>query len=325
LFSQILPVLKGLASYIPFLHEIRSRQRMRAAATADYCYEVWLKHLCLLTKNGMDHIPESVVELGPGNSLGIGICALLSGSQNYYALDVVDFSASEDNRDLLRELVVAFKERRPKPGTGWPNYDDCLNEDLFPDQILTDGLLEKTLAEDRVEAIDQAISNSRSDDGKITISYIVPWEDESVLPPESANLVLSQSVMEHVNDIENAYHICANWLKPGGWLSHQMDFRSHGLTPEWNGHWAFSDFWWKVVIGRKPFLINRRPFSQHLSLLQKTNLKIVSAQQKHRQDGLKVKSLASPWSELTNDDVTCSGALIQAQKPIFQLPDEKEK
>jgi hypothetical protein len=83
---RLTPVIKGAATYIPGLDKVASKWRKRGTGgtdTAAYCYEVWLKHLTLLWANGMRTIPDTVAELGPGDSLGTGLAALLSGANHY--------------------------------------------------------------------------------------------------------------------------------------------------------------------------------------------------------------------------------------------------
>jgi len=61
------------------------------------CYEVWLKHPTLLWENQLQAIPNTVAELGPGDSLGVGLAALLSGASKFYVLDVVLFANQTRN------------------------------------------------------------------------------------------------------------------------------------------------------------------------------------------------------------------------------------
>jgi hypothetical protein len=55
------------------------------------------------------------------------------------------------------------------------------------------------------------------------------------------DLIVSQAVLEHVDDLENTYDAFAQWLRPGGRMSHEIDFHSRGLTMPWNGHWDDRD------------------------------------------------------------------------------------
>ncbi|MDE2150076.1 MAG: hypothetical protein KGJ55_09670 [Gammaproteobacteria bacterium] len=89
------PVFKGIATYIPGLYAAIQRRKPVRSGNAKYYYEQWLKHLTLMWENGMRRIPPTLVEFGPGQPLGLGIAALLSGVQHYYALDVVLFEAPE--------------------------------------------------------------------------------------------------------------------------------------------------------------------------------------------------------------------------------------
>ena len=78
---RLTPVIRGAAAYIPGLYKAVSNWRKVGTGgtdTAAYCYDVWLKHLTLLWANGLRTIPDTVAELGPGDSLGTGLAALLT-------------------------------------------------------------------------------------------------------------------------------------------------------------------------------------------------------------------------------------------------------
>ena len=81
--------------------------------------------------------------------------------------------------------------------------------------------------------------------------------DPAVIRPGSVDLLLSQAVMEHVDDLPGTHRAVHDWLKLGGYMSHTIDYRPHGTASGWNGHWAHSDFSWKLVRGRLPYLLNR--------------------------------------------------------------------
>jgi hypothetical protein len=123
------PVARGITTMIPGIYRIAARRRGGGTGSADYCYAVWLKHLTLLWQRGLRTMPASVAEIGPGNSLGVGLAALLSGSARFYALDVVAYSSTDRNLRMLDRLVERFRNRAPKafphqPALGvWPNPD----------------------------------------------------------------------------------------------------------------------------------------------------------------------------------------------------------
>ena len=95
-------------------------------------------------------------------------------------------------------------------------------------------------------------------------------------------------------------------------MSHQIDFKCHRKADTWNGHWTYSDFAWKVVVGRRTYLLNRAPHSQHVALLQRTGFEIVSDTKTRSESILRRSQLADRFRDLSDDDLTTSGAYIVA-------------
>src|SRR5439155_15929655 len=80
-----------------------------------YCYSVWLRHLLTLNSYGFRIAGAQVGELGPGDSVGIGLAALLSGAARYVGLDIVPFSVKADLTTIFEQLVEMFLRREPIP------------------------------------------------------------------------------------------------------------------------------------------------------------------------------------------------------------------
>ena len=171
-------------------------------------------------------------------------------------------------------------------------------------------MLAATLAEPRIEEIRRALTAPDGRAGSITIEYTVPWNDPSVIRRGEVDLIVSHAVLEHVDDLEDTYDAFAQWLRPGGRMSHQIDFRSHGLTKPWNGHWEYPDLVWKVIVGNKPYLINRQPCSRHVSLMTERGFEI-TRELRQRMQGIPREKLASRWQDMTDDDLVTATALIQ--------------
>ena len=130
---RLTPVIRGAATYIPGLYKTVSNWRKVGTGGTDiaaYCYEVWLKHLTLLWANGLRTIPDTVAELGPGDSVGTGLAALLSGANHYYALDTVQYANTPRNLMIFDQLVSLFQRRAGRPSKGWPDYDQHLDSNL---------------------------------------------------------------------------------------------------------------------------------------------------------------------------------------------------
>ena len=306
------PVVKGALTFIPGMTSILP-ERGGQTNSARYCYGVWLKHLVMLRESGMREIPKTLAELGPGNSLGTGLAAMLCGVDHYYALDVVPHSSIEINLRIFDELVELFQKRATRPVRGWPDYDPYLDARLFPSHILTDDLLERTLAPARLARIRNAIVQGQASGPEVTIQYMAPWADERVIRPESVDLIFSHVVLTEVADPAAAYRALHTWLRPGGYMSHQIGFSFHYFTGQWNGYWSCPEPVFKVLKGRRPFVINRLPCSVHLDLMQKQGFNFV-CKLKRYEDGIRRSQLAARWRALSDDDLNCSGLFVQAVK-----------
>ena len=314
---QVSTIVKGALTFIPGITRALPRIGLGTGGTnsASYCYGVWLKHLVMLHESGMRHMPDTVAELGPGDSCGIGLAAMLTGVNHYYALDVVRHGNNDADVAIFDELLRLFQTRAARPTKGWPDYDEFLDDGLFPSHILTDDLLVASLAPHRIAGIRSALTNPEHARQDISIKYMVPWFDDKVIDKGSVDLIISHSVLEHVVDLEVTYQAMHAWLKPGGWMSHQIDFKCHGLSREWNGYRQYPEVLWKLVVGTRPFLLNRQPYSVHADLLKRNDFEVVCDLKQYMLDqGINRSQLARQWHGISDDDLTCSGAFVQARK-----------
>jgi len=258
-----------------------------------------------------------VAEIGPGESLGIGIAALLSGAERYYALDVVEHATLESNLTIFDGLVSLFQAKVSIPDdVEFPEVKPSLQQYRFPSQILNQRRLGSALEPQQIATLRRALSQvSSSHSGRGPISYIVPWTSMAVLEPESVDLIVSQAAMEHVDGLEESYAACFRWLKPGGLMSHQVDYSSHETADEWNGHWTYSDLLWWAIRGGRPWLLNRIPHSEHLRLIRKQGFEVVYVQTVSAENHTARQHLARRFQAISAEDMTTRGALIQARKP----------
>jgi SAM-dependent methyltransferase len=280
----IKPVVKGLLTFIPGAAGLLPKGRTGGTNKASYCLEVWLKHLALLRAAGMREMPRALAELGPGDSIGVGLAALLSGVERYAALDVVRFSNAAANLAVFDELAALSRAR------------------------------DASLAEDRISRIREAIVSPGSEGGGAMIRYMVPWADERVIEPASIDAAISHAVLEHVVDPASAYRALSRWLKPGGMMSHQIDFTSHGTAEQWNGYRAYPELLWKMIAGRRPYLINREPCSTHLAFLENNGFEIIATKRVTRTDGIARSRLSRRWRDISDEDLSCSDLTVQARK-----------
>jgi SAM-dependent methyltransferase len=313
---RIRSLLKGALTFVPGAPALIPKPPPGSRADTPYYYGVWLKHLGGLAANGLDTSPTVVAELGPGDTLGVGLAALLCGAEKYYALDLLAYTQPKKNLAALDELVALLSKRTPRPDKGFPDFAYSRGGELFPTEVLTDERLARTLAPARLADIREALGSGSGRAGSIVVEYRAPWDDAAVIERDSVDLVVSQSVLEHVDDLETAYGALYQWLRPGGVMSHLIDLRSHGLTNEWNGHWSISDPMWTVMRGKRSFLINREPCSVHLEHMRRCGFEILYvAQRRGDATGIGRGRLAKRWQSLSDDDFSCNTVFIQARKP----------
>jgi hypothetical protein len=86
------------------------------------------------------------------------------------------------------------------------------------------------------------------------------------------------------------------------------------MARQWNGHWSCSELLWKLIRGRRRYLLNRQPCSTHLQLLAELGFAIVGVQRMRSATRIGKAELSRRFAHVTDDDLTTSGALIQALK-----------
>jgi len=310
---RVRPLITGIATYVPGVNTLISR-RTGGSDSARYCYSVWLRHLVMARAHGLPTQPAVVAELGPGDSLGVGLAALLSGAAKYYAFDVVRYARNDRDLAIFDELVALFRARAPIPGPAeFPLVTPLLDDYAFSHDILTENRLALALAAERVAAIRAELA-AATDEGE-WITYQAPWDRADIVREGTVDMVLSQTVMEYPLDLHATYGALHRWLKPGGVMSHQIDFRCMGTAREWNGHWACSDFAWALVTGKRRSPVgNREPHSTHRRLMEERGFRVVGDVPIRGEGGLPREALAQRFRNLTDDDLTTSIALIQAIK-----------
>jgi hypothetical protein len=302
-------IIKGAATWIPLLNLWRRRYSNTGGTnSARYCYSVWLRHLVSLSLYGFKIAGTTIGELGPGDSIGTGFAALLSGAHRYFGLDVVPFAEECDLQNVFDELVQLYSIKSPIPDDDeFPHVRPKLRSYNFPNQ-----LIEWTEFQSRIERIRTEITGGLKF-GEL-IAYRAPWSSTNIIKPSSLDLIFSQSVLEYVSPLEQTYEAIHAWLKPGGFSSNAIDFSAMYLSPYWNGHWAYSDWEWRVVSGRRQFFLNRDPLSKHLVSATSLGFDVLEVNKQCKDSGLSTNLLAPQFRKMNNEDLRTCGAMIILRK-----------
>jgi SAM-dependent methyltransferase len=317
-------LLFNAATFIPGVSRLPRVQRVfkkhsigtHGTNEARYCYSVWLRHLSCAAANGLDTHPRAVAELGPGDSIGIGIAAVLTGVERYYAFDLVAHANTPRNLQIFDGLVELFRARADIPnGTEYPRVRPTLSDYRYPVDLLSEDRMRAALDPSRLAVIRESIMNT--DSRESMIQYRAPWSTQGAVERDTLDLVFSQAVLEHVDGLPEVYRAMYAWLKPGGYMSHQIDFKCHDHAREWNGHWTYSDLMWKLVRGKDVWLINRMPYSTHLRLMKSSGFQVVGEQIGTRESNVKRSQLAARFRNIPDRDLCTTDALVQAVKPVM--------
>jgi hypothetical protein len=105
----------------------------------------------------------------------------------------------------------------------------------------------------------------------------------------------------------------AQWLKPGGIISHQVDLGMYGAEP-WDRHWTYSDATWALIRGRRPNYINRQPLSAYEGLCLEFGFDIARLEVVEQDIATPTSKLAVGFRTLSQRDRTARAVHIVAVK-----------
>jgi hypothetical protein len=311
--ARLKPIIVGTLKYSKLITKMMP---IAAGATgnARYCYAVWMRHLTYLARYNEGIIPGKVTEIGPGDSFGVGLAALLSGSESYFALEAIEYWNSERNLRILDELIELFSKREVIPGNEeFPLLQPVMENYAFPSDIITDTILQRSMDKHRIQRIREELKNP-DNENNVMVRSKVPWHDKGIIEAQSQDFIFSHVVIQHIEDIENTFSNMNYWLKSSGYMSHLIDYKSLGFTNRWNGHWTFSDREWRRMVGGRKFSQNRLPHSAYIQLFEKYNFKIMFLKINNRKNSLTKNRLAPKYRSLSDDDLNTSESYIVAQK-----------
>ena len=142
---------------------------------------------------------KSILELGPGDNLGVAVRLIAAGAERVVATDrFLPFRDPEQERRIYGALVAGLPpEQRDRVATAAERGQAAFGE-------IGIELLEQTPIEDAP----RILGDSRFD------------------------LIVSRAVLEHVHDLRTAFTAMDQLLRPGGRMIHKVDLRDHGMFSE---------------------------------------------------------------------------------------------
>ena len=169
------------------------------------------------------------------------------------------------------------------------------------------------LNNERIQKIEYSIKNQNKNN-----SQIFYFNDKDIynnkVSKDSIDLIFSQATMEHIDNVSNEYKSMKYLLKPEGLISNSIDFRSHGYASTWDKHWEYSDLYWKLLRGKRPYLINRLPLSEHLRLMEIYNFSVIDEQTIKANSNINNRSSNKNFINFKEYDFTASVSYILGRK-----------
>ena len=299
----------GLVTFVPGLWRLAERAT-GGSDSASYCYEIWLRHLHFAAAAGLDPAPATVAEAGPGDTLGTGIAALLAGASTYVAVDLVRYAATERDVAMVDQIRGLFAADAPAAVSVG---GQTVAPEVRPSELIGEERAEEASSSQRADAVRAALRGPGSPVGGLRLLYAAGAGAQLELDG-TVDALVSQAVLEHVDDLDDIYAQMHSALRRGGWMSHTIDFKSHDFARDWNGHWTLSDLVWALIRGRRRYAINRLPLSAHLRLIEEHGFDVVAVRRATRPSAILRSELAPRFRGLTDEDLETASAVIQAVK-----------
>ncbi len=285
---------KGLLTYLPgssYLLNKKKQSSEHSGSHSEFCYTLWLSILVLFKENGIHPLLNEVGEIGCGGSLGVGICALLTGTKKYYPLEIDVLFDKELNLKMLDELVVLLKNKTRIPEKYVQLNTKIKNYNYPEDSIKPLFLQEGVITEIREDIINEFRNSKR-------IVLVKNWDKS---PSFNLDFIFSRAVMEHVSAPDSIYEAINHHLKTGSFMFHDIEYHSHGLTKRIDGHYSVPDYVWKIIYGKRQYFLNRWKPKDHLTSIIDKGFQIL-------------KSKESYVVDVSTGKKTLNGAIVLARK-----------
>ncbi len=263
---------KGLFTFVPGLVWVLKKQKSKSVhsgSNALFCYNLWLRFLVHLNENRIGTKFNKIGEIGNGGSFGVGICAILTGSKEYFALEIEKVFDVDQNLKLLDEIVSLFKNKTPISEKTKLSIDvKCLD---YPEQLIEPLFLNDQFVEVIRKDI-QTFFNQQN-----MIHFAMNWHSAPTL---NLDFIFSRAVLEHVKNPADVYASAKSHMKEGAVMLHDIEFHSHNITAKLDGHYKIPKNIWKIIYGKRSYFLNRWTLNDHLTELMQQNIKTLSVTEK---------------------------------------------
>lgn len=256
-----------------------------------YPLELFMRNNYFLERYNIDIASKSVLEIGCGDGLTLGYLYLCSGAKSWTGVDQYPYAIRFDKSKAVQTI------------NKWLELEDYFpvlaKFKSWPFHFKKNKTFSSSIAES-----DLCSMNER-------IHYMAPWNEEDI-SGKRFHLVYSQAVFEHVSKPQDIYNTIAKSLEPGGIFINHIDFKSHGMSFFWNGHYRYPQWLARLLNSSYSFrYLNLLSPLDHLVMLEASGLKILDLLPLSQNDELNIKSLSAVGN---SKEAEISSLVIIAQK-----------
>jgi hypothetical protein len=227
-------ILRGYSTPKPF----QLSETDRCIAYALKVVDEWLVHLKSYTGGNSALRDKTILELGPGSDLGVGVYLLAKGAAAYNACDV---------NDLTGDAPVSF-------------YSALVNR-ITTIHAEADGAYLKS-------QIDAARNGAGS---RLRVVVRKDFDLVSAFGVGSIDLVFSQAAFEHFDDVARTVEQLSAVCKPGAIIVAEIDLKTHSRwirDKDPNNiyrypNWLYRAFWFRGIPNRMRPYQYKQIFEQH--------------------------------------------------------------
>ena len=264
-----------------------------------YCYALFLRtfnYYYMYNKN----IPKQVLEVGCGDSNIVALLWLLIGSEKVYSVDAYEYLKKKNFYnifDLASDLLInkSFSKLDINPKLNIDVYEKLWNVIESKDTLIK---RKKIILEDikRYQNLNHSNLFSYNPNYTTTTKF-----------DKKFNLIFSQAVFEHVKDPKAVLSFLHKNLDNNGIIYTSVDFKSHGVSTIFNGHYLLTED--QYVTLSSPYVfryINRLPPS-YFNIFLKENFQIIDEQKTFSKNFIKLSK--TNVSNLTKEDLEINSTL----------------
>jgi hypothetical protein len=171
-------------------------QRISVEASAGYARQVFADFLQYGKLGPAEIEGRTVLELGPGDNVGVLLQFIAHGASRAWACDKF-----YSKHDIEHEKKIYLNIRETLTAEQKARFDD---------------------------AVDLS-GELRFNDKKISYAYGVGAQDaDTLVPPGSIDILVSRGVLQEVYEIDRAFAGIDRLTAPGGYMLHKVDLRDYG-------------------------------------------------------------------------------------------------